>query len=164
MSAITLPPGAMWRSAARLGVYVRTIQLGPITGLGRSPPTPMSMRWPPVVEMHVVACGRDACGRLWLICLWSRCTRTRCMGTPVVEMHVVEMATCSCTLNSHQHSQSADGQRILWDFDSLVELDEQVRCYDKRFEDMLERLRDGEGLSDEDARILAQRTLGIPPW
>ena len=81
------------------------------------------------------------------------------MGTPVVEM-----ATGSCILNPHQHTQSADGQRILWDFDSLVELDEQVRCYDKSVEEMLDRLRDGEGLPDEDARILAQRTLGNPPW
>ena len=37
------------------------------------------------------------------------------------------------------------------------------RYDDKRFEEMLDRLRDGEGLSDEDARILAQRTPGNPP-
>ena len=85
------------------------------------------------------------------------------MGTPVNEMHMDEMAT-GCILNPHQHTQSADGQRILWDFHPLVELDVQARCYDKRFEEMLDRLRDGEGLSDADARIPAQRTLGNPPW
>ena len=107
----------------------------------------MRCLWSPAVEMHVDACRRDGRGRL---------------GAAAAGPAGPAMATGTPMFNPQHHS--ADGQHVLLDFVSLAELDQQVRRDDKRFEEMLHWRRDGEGLSDGNVCILAQRTLGNPPW